>query len=165
MLERKFQQLLVLFTQAWAPQASAIIRSIAVTKFMRLAVGEGKRKPTDKGPLRIISRRLARNWSGDSLGSGEEFKTSITNEGSVFEYRYASSNPYAAVHEDGFTGTQSVGAHRRTGPTGEYSVRAYTRSMVIPARPYLRPAVVDDLSALEETAIQRLREAMREVFV
>lgn len=59
-------------------------------------------------------------------------------EGSTQGIRVGSFNvPYAAVHEFGFHGTQSVRAHQRRGG----NVRAHSRVMNIRERAFLRPAI------------------------
>lgn len=45
--------------------------------------------------------------------------------------------PYAAIHEFGFKGLVEVRNHLRRGA----NVRAHSRNINVPARPYLRPAV------------------------
>lgn len=60
--------------------------------------------------------------------------------------------PYARIHEYGFSGNESVKAHKRFQSKAfgklmknphEVDVRAHNRFMVIKARPYIRPAFRD----------------------
>lgn len=74
---------------------------------------------------------------------------------------------YGRIHELGYTGPVQVMAHARTirqafgraiTPT-VVNVRAHTRNVDMPARPFLRPAVKDKLSAIERIIANRIEEA------
>lgn len=71
-------------------------------------------------------------------------------EGNVEGVQIGSFNvPYAHVHEFGYRGQVSIPAHvrridqvyGRSIPEKSINIRAHSRQMNIPARPYLRPAV------------------------
>lgn len=64
--------------------------------------------------------------------------------------------PYAGVHEDGFSGMQTVRQHTRTTPSGTQTVSAHQRFMQIPARPFLSPALSDVRSEIAEMAEEQL---------
>lgn len=67
--------------------------------------------------------------------------------------------PYAAVHEHGWSGTQHVRQHTRTGPHGTHTVDAHTRTLSIPARPFLEPALDDNRQRIADLAEEQLGEA------
>lgn len=59
--------------------------------------------------------------------------------------RVGSNQPYARIHEFGFTGIQMVRAHTRSGRP----VRAHSRFMVMPQRPHRAPAFRDAQRPIE----------------
>lgn len=76
---------------------------------------------------------------------------------------------YGRVHELGYQGPVQVGAHARTirqafgraiTPT-VVNVRAHTRQVNVPARPFLRPAIEDNLSGIGRILSRRIEEAFK----
>ena len=69
--------------------------------------------------------------------------------------------PYAAVHEFGFSGSVQVQSHTRTSafgrPTRAYTVPSYRRSLVVPKRDYLKPAVI----SMRKQIIQLIQDYYR----
>ena len=52
--------------------------------------------------------------------------------------RFTSAVPYAAIHNEGGTGTKSVRQHTRTSRKGkQYTVRAHTRKFTMPKRQFV----------------------------
>lgn len=146
-------------------EASRRIGARAVGSYMRDAgPGAGRRAPSDTGPLRIVSGRLARSLTGargmaGGAPEGIDEITVISEE--VVRLVKGSAVPYAAVHEYGFTGAVAVGAHARRTPRGPVQVRAHQRHARIPARPYLNPALADELPAVQAMAAEHLQAAVR----
>lgn len=67
--------------------------------------------------------------------------------------------PYAAVHEHGFTGQVNVRQHTRATKHGTQVVSTHTRSMHIPARPFLEPALEDNRERIADLAEEELGDA------
>jgi len=74
---------------------------------------------------------------------------------------------YGRIHELGFKGPVQVMAHvrevkqafgKKTTPRLVY-VRAHTRNVNMPARPFLRPAIDDKMDAIERIIANRIEEA------
>lgn len=135
------------------------IGSTAVRNYMRDAgTGAGPRSPSDTGPLRIVTSRLARSLLGRNFAGTRESLNSVTMEGSKVIITVGSRVPYAHIHEKGFSGTVQVRQHYRRSAAddvlmdytkkgkatfisqGIMPVRAHTRKAAMPARPYLEPA-------------------------
>ena len=111
---------------------------------------EGTRNPNRGiGTLRRITGRLARSITGAAHTTGNESIFNVTVSGTDTEVEIGSSVPYAATHEMGFSGSVNVPAHSRvitqafgrSIPATEVFVRSHVRTMNIPARPYLSPAI------------------------
>lgn len=143
-----------------------LLAADATSKFMREGKGEGgTRNTTDT--LRIITGRLARSLvDAEQSGAG-------SREG-IFEIednkmRFGSRTPYAAVHEDGFSGNVIVPAHTRTIRQAfgrqieprQVQVREHSRFMNIPARPYLKPA----LKGLQDQLAQDLSKRVTQIII
>jgi phage gpG-like protein len=159
---RLYLQALTTFAQRTLPLMSARIAGRAVGTYMRDAKGEGRRDPQDSGPLRIVTGTLARSLSGSAREDAIN-KLEILAPG-VIRFTKGSRVPYARIHELGGTGSVDVIAHTRTRGETTYTVRAHSRRVNIPARPYLAPAVEDELPKIRELAVDELRKALREVF-
>lgn len=125
--------------------ASARIGGRAIGTYMKDAKGHGRRSPMDAGPLRIVSGRLARSLATrgttQDTGGQPEGIMEITVSGSTVTLTKGSKVPYAAIHEYGGT----AGRLRRAR---------------IPARPYLRPALTDELPAITAKAKEELLEVV-----
>jgi hypothetical protein len=159
-------------------QAAVKIGASATTKFMRTGgTGVSLGNPqSGAGTLRRQSGTLARSLIGarsagaaSALRGGPDsvFDLSPTSKG--IQLTYGSRVDYAAVHEYGFSGPVQVGAHRRTMTTGfgpesaypmDVTVRAHTRQMDIPARPYLQPALVDTVGDIQEITQDTIIDAL-----
>ena len=77
--------------------------------------------------------------------------------------------PYARIHEFGFQGTQSVKEHTRMqyfafgramDPPKQVNVRAHSRNMNMPARPYLGPAIRSQRDWVIETIGKAVEEIL-----
>jgi len=152
-------------------QAAAQVGGSAVSKFMRTGgtgapIANNQRGP---GTLRRRTGRLARSLTGarsaqtsaSALRGAPEgvFDLSPTQNG--VRLTYGSEVDYAAVHEYGTSQTVSVNQHtrRQTQAFGreldepqQVTVRAHSRQMNMPERPYLRPALKEKLGKVEEIA-------------
>jgi HK97 gp10 family phage protein len=69
---------------------------------------------------------------------------------------------YAAIHEFGFTGQESVREHLRRTLRGETTVRSYLRQMNMPERSFLRSALADYEDQLTSELRRGLEEAIGE---
>jgi len=138
----------------WAVEASTLIGASATGKYMRdtgVTTGStfGKISKVSKRNtgrlLRIITGRLARSilggrrtyaqGQGGAIESIEEIKMLGPSQ---VQLTKGSRVPYAAVHEYG----GRAGRGRRA---------------MIPARPYLRPAVNDNTERLQKSLVQRIQ--------
>lgn len=155
-----------------AGAASKMIADTATGRYMRfVSAPAGRRSPTDTGPLRIASGRLARSLTGaQTLGSRESiYKVHL--KGLRLELTMGSLVPYAAVHEFGFSGSVTVQAHTRqvTQVFGhvlphpvEVAVSTHTRQANIPARPYLEPSLRHNESKITKHAAGKVYDAFKE---
>lgn len=126
--------------------AVQVVIARSVTQFMRDAAGEpARRSPIDKGPLRIVTGRLARSLTGARTGTNEpESIYRIATESGSVQITFGSQTPYAAIHEFG-------------GLAG----RGHTAS--IPGRPYLGPALELESGEVINLFDRELQELAREV--
>lgn len=147
----------------------AVVMGSAINDHMRNAPGGGRRSPSDTGPLRRVTGRLARSLTGTQTGGVSESVDTFTWENLTGTITYGSKVPYAGVHEDGFTGTVKVPAHSRTMTMVfgrpivpiTVQVRSHNRNMNIPARPYLGPAQSDTNERVLEMLTEAILEVMR----
>lgn len=123
--------------KAAASKMHEAISRRSISEFMRDAgLGAGRRSATDKGPLRIVSGRLARSLRGARTRGSSESVRKLDIRRRQATLQFGTRVPYGAVHEGGFSGTVTVRAHNR----GGHSVRSHQRRMNIPKRAYLDPA-------------------------
>lgn len=108
-------------------------------------------KGKDSQYLPLHSRR-------EHLSRSTQYKVTAPGEVTV-----SNPVPYASVHNDGFDGTVSVGAHQRTIGRGKnkgkrYSVRAFSRKMHIPQRKFLGRSreLTERINTLVNDAIERI---------
>lgn len=106
----------------------------------------GKRSRDDQGPLRIVTSRLVRSILNRAFGGRRESVNELKAVGSnKLLLSKGTSVPYSLAHEKGFSGEVDVPAHTRKHPSaGDVRVKAHQRSMTVPARPYLGPALRDE---------------------
>ncbi len=96
--------------------------------------------------MRIEYRRSGlRRVTGD-LANSLDFK--LNDENSVVAGSFGVN--YAATHEYGFNGLQNIRSHTRRTSKGSVQVKAHTRHAVIPARPFIRPALVRQRKKIAE---------------
>jgi phage gpG-like protein len=91
----------------------------------------------------------------------------VENRGDTIRLRVGSFGvPYAAIHEFGYQGPQTVPAHRRMMSIAfgkpmknprKVNISAHIRQQNIPARPFVRPAI----KSSSDWIIQTLRAAMK----
>lgn len=159
---RTYLQAIVTFAKRALPAVSARIAGRAIGTYMKDAKGGGRRLPTDTGPLRIVTGRLARSLSGSARDEAVN-KLEVLAPG-LLRFTKGSRVPYARVHEYGFSGELQIPQHTRTRGGKTYSVRAHSRTVTIPARPYLAPAVEDEIPQIRQIAAAELRRVLTEAF-
>jgi phage gpG-like protein len=151
-----------------ASLAKTRLSASATTDFMRnTAATRGGSLPrnelTGSGSLRIHTGRLARSLTGTSENISE-----LTIRGTLISYLFGSLVPYASVHEDGFSGTVAVREHTRTitqafgrdiAPN-QATVKAHSKNMNIPSRPYLNPALDKQSDFLTNEINRRIYNAI-----
>lgn len=83
--------------------------------------------------LGVVSGRLRSSITASRTTKlGDEYRSSI-----------GTNVKYAKVHELGFQGDVFVRSFVRRGKVGTHLVRPHTRRMNMPARPFLRPSIMD----------------------
>lgn len=152
----------------------------AVSKYMRDAGATtpeaqrslGKNPRTGAGSLRIVTSRLVKSITG-----AREARVDMNVEGGIdvrlkdgrIEIIYFTNVPYARAHEKGFRGMVSISAHQRTITQAfgkpiqkkQVSVRAHSKRLAIPARPYLAPAAEDSRGILQRKFSDIIAEEIR----
>lgn len=127
--------------------ASRLVVGTAIGEYMRdILPGEPKRRsPTDAGPLRIVTGRLARSLTGARKDGGNpESIYRFQSSPGVYQLTFGSRVPYAAIHE---YGGQAGRGHK---------VR-------IPGRPYLGPALQEQTGAIVNLFDVKLQALAAEV--
>lgn len=148
------------------------IGASATSQFMQDAgPSASPRSPSDSGPLRIVTGRLARSLTGAATQRvGRESIRRIEISGNRMTIAIGTRVPYAGVHEDGFDGPVKVPAHQRTitqawgrpiTPT-VVQVKGHERRMKMPKRSYLGPAVRAQTPYIERTARFAIGQALTE---
>ena len=142
--------------------SQARIAARAGSTYMRDAgAGAGPRSPQDSGPLRIVTGRLERSLRGARTGGVDESISEIeTTPQGRLRLTLGSRVPYAAAHEEGFSGTVRVPSHTRTQTVAfgrpispvRVNVRAHTKQLRIPKRSYLGPAAEQETPWVEREA-------------
>lgn len=95
--------------------------------FLRKAFFSKKWKPRAnpdaKGTLLMVTGTLRRSIRAEVRGNGVRFTSAV---------------PYAAIHNEGGTGTKPVRRHTRVSRKGRlYTVRAHTRRFTMPQRQFV----------------------------
>lgn len=165
-LERMLRRLLTF--------ANTRIVAISQSKYMQdagFAAGlRGARRPRGmSGPIRIVTGRLFRGvgmrFSARAGGSREgSVRIEINKKGTAAKLIKTVSTPYAAVHEEGYSGTVRVPEHERTitqafgrpVATRRVRVRAHDRTMHIKKRPYLGPALEEAVPSIQAEGAREL---------
>jgi phage gpG-like protein len=97
--------------------------------------------------------------------------TDVQIDGDRVIGRIGTAVVYGRIHELGYSGPIGVRAHSRTirqafgraiSPV-TVDVRAHTRQADIPARPFLRPAIEDNLTDIQRILVNRIEEAFEGV--
>lgn len=79
--------------------------------------------PNAKGSLLIVTGTMRRSIRAEIKGNGVRFSSAV---------------PYAAIHNEGSTGTKQVRQHIRTSRKGrQYTVRAHSRKFTMPKRQFV----------------------------
>ena len=128
----------------------------------------GNNSATGEGTLRIVSGRLARSLVGAQQGQSREMIFDTAMKGGTFELIFGSSVPYARTHEEGFSGQVTVPQHTRriTQAFGRkiepktVNVTAHSKKMNIQPRPYLAPALREELSGIQSDLSEALMELL-----
>lgn len=175
-----FERILRRKTERFADIARTKIGGSATTKYMRDSGAVtpdmqnlGRNRRTGKGSLRIVSGRLARSLTGARtavVGMNSEGVYSVRQSGTKTTIEYGTKVPYARAHEEGFSGNVQIPSHTRriTQAFGRQiepktvQVSAHSKNMNIPARPYLSPALDDQLPKIKEDAQNILVETVEE---
>ena len=172
----KFAGLLPAAFQKLASFARVRISRTSTQNYMRdagiSAVGS-RRSPSDTGPLRRVTGRLSRSITGARSTGQDESIFNLSISGTTATIEGGSSVPYAGVHEEGYAGNVNVKPHVRTITQAfgrpiaprSVSVRSFTRFANIPARPYLGPAVDDNLDIIQNHLRNLILEAYNESHV
>lgn len=128
-------------------KSRSLIGRRATGHYMRDARGEPRRRsPSDRGPLRIVSGRLARSLRDARTREAVSEVHDVAD--GIVELVYGTRTPYAATHEKGFTGMV-----RRRG-SALYLLQ-------IRRRAFLEPAVKDMLPLLQKIARAELEGVVR----
>ena len=88
-------------------------------------------------PVKWIQSRRAEEEGGQTLRDKGTLKNSIFSKVYKHKIQFGSNLKYAAVHQYGFSGTVSVPEHSRKTKYGSTRVRAHSRRMRLPARPFI----------------------------
>lgn len=147
--------------------ANTRIGAQSVSKYMRDAKGEGRRREGDSGPLRIMRAVLARATASKRQGRGNSKGWfSLRLQGLKITMEKGVDVPGAAAHEFGFDDEVKVPEHvrrlkrRKDRKRKEVNVRAHVRRMRIPKRSFLAPALHDQAEAIEEKTADEVRGAV-----
>ena len=83
-------------------------------------------------------RRANPDAKGSLLMVTGTMRRSVKAEVKVNGVRFSSAVPYAAIHNEGGTGTKHVRQHTRTSKKGKtYTVKAHTRKFTMPQRQFV----------------------------
>lgn len=125
----------------------ARLGAASTSRYMRNATGEGARRRTDTGPLRIVTGRLSRSLIGaaGNQDSVRRIQPFVNGRSALI---FGTEVPiYPEIHEKGWSGTVRPHTRTITQAFGKaitpvtVSVGAHQRR--VPARPYLSPALRD----------------------
>lgn len=79
--------------------------------------------PNAKGTLLMVTGTMRRSIKSEVRGNGVRFSSAV---------------PYAAIHNEGGSGTKTVKAHTRRGRKGKtHTVRAHRRTVTMPERRFI----------------------------
>lgn len=132
-LEIKPAQLKSLFNKLDSTTRSDVIKRSLDLSARHLAGWSKRNRLTGARPrfLGVVTGRLR-----SSISSTRPEKTQTG-----WKVRIGTNVKYGRIHELGFRGRVTVGAHLRKTRGRTSSVRGHTRFMNMPARPFLRPAI------------------------
>lgn len=71
------------------------------------------------------------------LTESTDLRTSFSRSADDTSVRMGTDRPYAAMHQFGLKKTLNIKTHQRKTSTGSVSVKAHTRKVDMPARPFL----------------------------
>jgi len=111
------------------------------------------RRLTGKGPFPVEEHRLGQ-VTGLLYGTTDATPAIVISEGdqATITSSIGTPMPYAAAHEYGFSGTETVKAHLSQSKKGKvFHVRAYNRRMNIPARAPFQTGVEENLEYITQT--------------
>ena len=164
------------FFERFASVANTRISARSVTDFMQQTSagsamsGLGNNPQSGVGTLRRDKGRLSSSITGADFRGNREaiYNVNISDDG--VEITKGSETPYAGVHEHGFSGSVNVPAHTRriTQAFGrqiepqDVNVMSYTKSVMIPARPYLLPAIEAEKRYLFNWIRDNFEDTLRE---
>lgn len=114
-------------------------------------------------------RRANSNAKGSLLMVTGTMRRSIKSEIRDNGVRFTSAVPYAAIHNEGGTGTKSVRQHTRTSKKGrQYTVKTHTRKFTMPQRQFvgdskptqelIKKVIEDNLAGFDLQLIKFIRK-------
>jgi phage gpG-like protein len=106
------------------------------------------------GKIGVVTGRL-RSSINAALSS------SLTNRGRTVELRFGTDVPYARKHEYGFRGTETVRVHLRRLTGRASQVRQHMRRVNLKPRPFLTPAVADNVPWFRPKLVETLKRIAR----
>lgn len=104
--------------------------------------------PNAKGSLLIVTGTLRRSVRAEVKGNGVRFTSAV---------------PYAALHNEGGTGTKPVRQHTRESRKGkQYTVRAHTRRFTMPRRQFVgdSPATREIIKTVIDGNVTKLNDEL-----
>lgn len=164
------------YFERFASVARTRIGARSVNTYMeRTGAGEfgtlGGNPASGPGTLRIMTGRLSSSIIGNDFRGVREGIFNVDASSNGAEVEIGSQTPYAGVHEGGFSGNVTVPAHTRTITQAfgrqisprQVNVRSFSRSMDIPARPYLLPAIEQEEEFLTNWLLENFTEIAEEL--
>jgi len=144
------------------------IRASLKTAVTRLSIQLQSYVVANKLSGQVLKRRTG------TLARSIQWKVEDTDAGVVGTVgsRIKESNPlkYAAIHEYGFAGPQTVKAHLRTikqafgrplASPVQVNVGAFTRNVNMPARSFMRTSLAENQQSINDEISRAIREALR----
>src|SRR5215831_2854404 len=118
-----------------------------------------------KGPFPVEEHRLGQ-VTGLLHGTTDFEPATVISEGdfATISSSLGTEVPYAAIHEYGFSGTETVRAHLRESRTGKvFQVREHTRTMDMPARAPFHTGVYENLDYIMDTIGNAIQDAINKL--
>lgn len=107
-------------------------------------------------PLSVFTLMLKKG-SG-ILTESTDLRNSFHRQADSISVRMGTDRPYAALHQFGLKKTLNIRSHTRKGKTGTAVVKAHTRKVDMPARPFLGFTDQDRVELIETIKDHLLRD-------